>query len=104
MSAHSGGPFSGICQRAGQEPDAAIRDTHNVRLVDVHLQAWSRANEVFAPGAEKHSIKLLMKRLQATTVKRDRASSAKLSISSTKMPKVLPPILVFAESSLPSKS
>ena len=57
-------------------------------LITVHSQAWSRANEVFAPGAEKHSIKLLMKRLQATTVKCDRASSAKLSISSTKMPKV----------------
>jgi hypothetical protein len=52
------------------------------------MQAWTRANEVFAPGAEKHSIKLLMKRLQATAVKRDRNSSAKLSISSTKLPKV----------------
>lgn len=40
-----------------------------------------RANEIFAPGVEKHSIKLLMKRLQASAVKRDRHSSAKLSLA-----------------------
>ena len=28
-------------------------------------QAWSKINEIFAPGAEKHSVKLVMKRLQA---------------------------------------
>lgn len=53
------------------------------------LQAYARANAVFAPGAKSHSIKLLMQLLQASSGKLERAASAKPQSILSKTAKVV---------------
>ena len=52
------------------------------------MQAYARANAVFEPGMEKHSIKLLMQRLQASPSPVEAASTSVKNIAASKTLKV----------------